>query len=48
LYTEKGKMQNGKVKKTVVNTMPGTAKMILTSCASSHGLSQPCNPKIKT
>ena len=28
---------NGKVTKIVASTMPGTAKMILMSCAASHG-----------
>ena len=38
----------GKVMKIVASTMPGTAKMILMSCASSQGPSQPCLPKSST
>ena len=34
---------NGKVTKIVASTMPGTAKMILMSCAASHGPNQPCS-----
>ncbi|MNR45116.1 hypothetical protein D3C85_1639340 [compost metagenome] len=39
---------NGKVTKIVASTMPGTANMILMSCASSHGPNQPCAPNIST
>ena len=33
---------------TVARTMPGTAKTIFTSCAASHGPSQPCAPNRRT
>ena len=39
---------NGKVTKIVASTMPGTAKMILMSCACSHGPNQPWAPKTST
>ena len=32
----------------VASTMPGTAKMILISCAASQGPSAPCKPKSST
>ena len=32
----------------VASTMPGTAKMILMSCAGSHGPNQPCAPNSST
>ncbi|MCY1244633.1 hypothetical protein D9M72_577230 [compost metagenome] len=38
----------GKVTKMVASTMPGTANMILMSCVSSHGPSQPCAPNSST
>ena len=38
----------GKVTNTVASTMPGTAKMILMSCACSHGPNQPWAPNIST
>ena len=39
---------NGKVTNTVASTMPGTAKMILMSCAASHGPNQPLAPNTST
>ena len=39
---------NGKVTNSVASTMPGTAKMIWTSCAASHGPSRPCAPNRST
>ena len=39
---------NGKVTNTVASTMPGTAKMILMSCAASQGPSQPLAPNTST
>src|SRR4029077_2591449 len=38
----------GKVTKMVPSTIPGTAKIILISCAESQGPSQPCKPNNKT
>src|SRR5258706_6043245 len=39
---------NGNVTKTVASTMPGTAKIILILCASSHCPKKPCKPKRTT
>ena len=39
---------NGAVTNVVASTMPGTAKMILMSCASSQGPNQPCAPNRRT
>jgi hypothetical protein len=39
---------NGKVTKTVAMTMPGTAKMISTSCSISQGPNQPWAPNSST
>ena len=39
---------NGNVTKIVASTMPGTAKMILMSCAASQGPSSPCSPNSST
>ena len=39
---------NGNVTKIVASTMPGTAKMILMSCAASHGPNKPCAPNSST
>ena len=38
----------GKVTKTVAKMIPGTAKIILMSCACNHGPNQPWAPNIKT
>src|ERR1022692_2437389 len=39
---------NGNVTNTVASTMPGTAKIILMSCASSHFPKKPCSPNSRT
>ena len=39
---------NGNVTNSVASTMPGIAKMILMSCATSHGPKAPCAPKSST
>src|ERR1700730_9010445 len=39
---------NGKVTKMVASRMPGSAKMILMSCAASHAPNRPCSPNSST